>query len=318
MVDAHGLSFGSGLLESVPDEARVVPRARHLARHRMIADGAGASREFVVTEIAPVARRDAVRLVAAVAIGVNIALALIDVWRATFLSVPPGAVRAAFIAVAFAIPLHIRHVIYGLRGERPPAGAWTFGALLLVHALALRFVGDVWVFQFASLAVSALIVVRGAGGIIVAAIILLSPLVIVGPQWFGPIPTAPGFYLTFALVWRTTTQIVPIRLLTAIRALDAAGRELEARVVVQARVRIDGELRTGVAGALQNIVARGNAALGSAHENPALSADEVRRLTSESRRALADARWLVARYRGSSSRAEVDAVLRDWGREAST
>jgi hypothetical protein len=194
---------------------------------------------------------------------------------------------------------------------------------VIVHVIALRTVGQIWIFQFAALSVSVLIVAPNLWGVITVAGILVSPLLLVGTQWFGPpppppgidpLPPATGFYLAFALIWRTVTQIVPLRLLATIRALDTAGRELESRVVVQARVRIDGELRTSVADALQNIVARGEAAHTAAATSAGFAVSELHGLTGESRRALGDARRLVARYRGSSSRAEVDAVLRDWGR----
>jgi hypothetical protein len=266
-------------------------------------------------DMAPAMPRDIVRLVAAITIGLNVALSLIDVWRIVYWPLPAATARVAAIAAAFAIPLHIRHVVFGLRGERPPAGGWTLALLAAIHIVALQLVGQVWIFQLASLAVSSLIVAPGLLGIAAAAAILVSPLILVGTQWFAPGRIPAGMYLMFALTWRTVTQVVPIRLLSAIRALDAAGRELEARALVEARVRIDRELRTGVAGALQHIVAVGEEARTVAGSDAARAASDVKRLTGESRRALTDARRLVARYRGSSSRAEVDAVLRNWGSE---
>src|SRR5690349_5149531 len=114
-------------------------------------------------ELAPVVTRDVVRAVAIATIGVNVALSLIDVWRNAFLIIkPPGALGAAALAASLAIPLHIRHVLYGLRGERPPAGIWTLAALAVVNAVALAFVGQGWTFQLASLVVSILIVLPGA------------------------------------------------------------------------------------------------------------------------------------------------------------
>src|SRR5262245_21994303 len=80
-------------------------------------------------ELAPTLTPEVVRTVAALAIGVNIALSLIDAWRTRHLPVAPYARVAVAIAVAIALPLHIRHVIYGLRGLRPPAGIWTLALL---------------------------------------------------------------------------------------------------------------------------------------------------------------------------------------------
>jgi two-component system sensor histidine kinase DesK len=132
--------------------------------------------------------------------------------------------------------------------------------------------------------------------------------VLQGPHWFADTPTLGGIYLAFAIAWRSTTQFVPLRLMAAIGALDLAGRELESRAVVQARVRIDGELREGVASALANIVARGDAARRSVDVDAALATGELRQLVSDSRRALTSARRIVAGYRGSSVRAELDAA----------
>jgi signal transduction histidine kinase len=267
-----------------------------------------AERKSRVLELAPTLTRDVVRRVAAGAIGVNIALSLIDVWRVAYYPSPRPPVGAAALAALVTIPLHIRHVLYGLRGERPPAGIWTLAALAIVNAIATAVVGSAWIFQYASLAVSILIVVPGVLGTALAVAVLVSPLLLVGTQWYGGGLVYPGFYLTFAMTWRAATQFVPLRLLAAIRALDTAGRELEARAVVQTRVRIDGELRTGVAGALQQIVARGEVARAAAERDPAHATVELRELVGDSRRALTQARRVVAGYRRASVRAELDAA----------
>src|SRR5215216_2250240 len=136
-------------------------------------------------EVAPAITRDVVRQFAAAAIGLNIALSLIDVWRIAYLAPDLGPVAAAALAAAIAVPLHIRHVVFALRGLRPPAGLGTLLALALVNAVAVPFVGNAWLFQFASLAVSILIVVPGRRGMILAGAVVLSPLFIVGTQWYA-------------------------------------------------------------------------------------------------------------------------------------
>jgi signal transduction histidine kinase len=265
-------------------------------------------REARAPELAPTLTRDVVRAVAASAIGVNIALSLIDVWRLVYVPVQPEAFRAAVVAATLAIPLHIRHVIFGLRGERPPAGIWTLAALAIINAVAFVFVGQPWIFQFASLTVSILIILPGAVGLVLATAVVVSPLLLVGTQWHAVLPNYAGVYLAFAITWRSATQFVPLRLMAAIRALDVAGGELETRAVVQARVRIDGELRAGVASALQQIVARGDAAREAVDTDPPLAKAELRQLVYDSRRALSQARRVVAGYRNSSVRAELDAA----------
>lgn len=259
-------------------------------------------------DAAPALTRDVVRTFAAAAIGVNIALSLIDVWRLVYVPLPPTIIRAAALFIAIGIPLHIRHVVYGLRGERPPAGAWTLLALAIVNALAAEVVGNAWSFQFASLVVSILIVVPGIWSVVLAVAVVMWPILIAGPYWHADQPTYAGIYLAFAVVWRATTQYVPLRLLAAIRALDVAGRELESRAVVQARVRIDAELSTGVTGALEQIVARGEIARAAADRDPDRAMAELQELVRDSRRTLARTRRVVSGYRNSSVRSELDAA----------
>ncbi|HEX6053001.1 MAG TPA: hypothetical protein VFZ21_27225 [Gemmatimonadaceae bacterium] len=265
-------------------------------------------REPYTPEVTPTLARDVERVIAVAAVALNIMLSVIDVWRPAFVPAPPGALQAGVMAAVVAVPLHIRHVLYGLRGERPPAGIWTLALLVLVNTIAIRFVGPVWLMQLASLVVSILIVVPGMWGLPLAAAVTLSPFGLVGLQWYSADLGNAGTYLVFAILWRATTQYVPLRLTAAIRALDMAGRELEARAVVEARVRIDTELRTSVASALEQIVARGDAARVIAEHEPGNAAAELRQLVADSRRALAQARRLVAQFRGSSWRVELDAL----------
>lgn len=266
-----------------------------------------AEREPYTPEVAPTLARDVERVIAVAAVALNIMLSVIDVWRPAFMPARQGALEAGVMAALVAVPLHIRHVLYGLRGERPPGGIWTLALLILVNVVALRFVGPVWLMQFASLVVSILIVVPGAWGMALAAAVAVSPFALVGAQWYAENVNAPGTYLVFAITWRATTQYIPLRLTAAIRALDMTGRELEARAVVEARVRIDTELRTSVASALEQIVARGDAARGTAEHDPRNAAAELRKLVADSRRALAQTRRLVAQFRGSSRRGGLDA-----------
>ncbi len=277
-----------------------------------------AEREPYTTEVAPTLARDVERVIAVAAVALNILLSVIDVWRPAFVPAPSGALEAGVLAALVAVPLHIRHVLYGLRGERPPAGIWTLALLVLVNVIALRFVGAVWLMQFASLVVSILIVVPGVWGMVLATAVALSPFGLVGVQWYMENINEAGTYLVFAIIWRATTQYVPLRLTAAIRALDMAGRELEARAVVEARVRIDTELRTSVASALEQIVARGDTARVVAEQDPPTAAAELRQLVADSRGALAQARRLVAQFRGSSWRVELDPLATALRRDGDT
>jgi hypothetical protein len=259
-------------------------------------------------DLAPDAARDLVRAIAAGAVVLTVVLSVTDALQLAFLPGQGGDVRAGILAVALAIPLHVRHLIYGVRGERPPAGAWTLAVLAVVTAAGAYLGGDVWSREFTLLAVSILIVVPGRWAVVGATAVALAPLVLVGTQWYSDDVPLPGVYFAFVIAWRSATQFIALRLLAALRALDSASKELEMRAVVQTRVRIDSELRKGVGAVLHQIVARGETARAAATADPASALAELTHLVSECRRGHADARRVAASYRGRSLRAELDAA----------
>src|SRR5262245_9712576 len=259
-------------------------------------------------EPAPTATRDIVRAFAAIAVAVTVCLSIIDVWRLEFEVRQTGGVRAGMLAALITIPLHVRHLLYGVRGERPPGGAWTLTVMAIVTIGGTFFVGSMWPLEYAPLVVSIVIIVPGRAATVLAAIVVVLPMVLVDTHWYLENSLAGGPYLSLAVAWRSVTQFVPLQLLASIRALDAAHRELEARAVVQTRVRIDNELRGTVGSALQQIIARGEAARVASAVSSAHASGELQSLVADSRRALADARRIVAGYRAASVRAELEAA----------
>src|SRR5262249_12598904 len=175
-------------------------------------------------------------------------------------------VRDAAVATAAMLALHLRHVVFGLRNERPPAGAWTLAVLAIVNVAGTVLVGRMWTMQFASLAVSVLIVVPGPAAPALVAAIVLSPLLLARtplPTWvdsIDPIAVLPAPYLVLAVAWRTVTQYVLVRLVAMIQQVEAARRSLESSAVIQMRSRIERDLRDGLEVALQRIIARGESA----------------------------------------------------------
>ncbi|HTE45063.1 MAG TPA: hypothetical protein VK636_07455 [Gemmatimonadaceae bacterium] len=298
----HGALAGGSVAGDLPVECRPVTATKPLLTERP-------EPQPRAPELAPVAARDVVRVAAVIAIVLTLWLSVIDVMEFAFEPANRGKLGFGVLALSIAVPLHIRHLIYGVRGERPPAGAWTLTALALVTLAGAFLTGDAWMRELTPLAVSILIVVPGWKGFLLTGVVVLVPVFFVGAEWHASAAhPLPGLYLASVIIWRTGTQFVPLRLLAALRALESASHELEARAVVQARVRIDTELRKGVGSALEQIIARGEAARAAAETDPTVAVIELQRLVSESRRALADARRVVAGYRESSVRAELDAV----------
>jgi len=298
----------------VPWDSLVLALARQtsaakwpLLPDRFVVNEKADRRSAPAVERAPVATSHVVRLIARVLIALTVSLSLIGVWQVEFLR--PGALGAGMLAAAVTIPLHIRHLVYGVRGERPPAGAWTLAIMAIATFAGVFTAGAEFSREFAPLAVSIFLVVPGAWAFVLVGALMIASVVVAGPLWYPTIAAPlPGFYFVFLIIWRTTTQIIPLRLLAVLRALDSANQGLESRAVVQARVRIDSELRRGVASALQSIVARAEMALEMSKKDPTGAIAELRRLAAQSRRGLAEARRVVAGYRVSSVRAELDAA----------
>src|SRR5262245_17083062 len=201
-----------------------------------------------------------VRFAAAGAIAANASFPLIELWKIG--AGDFGNLQYAALATAATMALHLRHVVLGLREERLRAGKWTLAALAAVNIAAAMVVGRLWGLQLASLAVSILIVVRGPAALVLVGAVALAPLILIQielPSWQDSDITLglPGAYLMLAIIWRTATLYVPVRLVTTIRQIEATRRELESRAVHQTRSRIEGELRDSLGRALERIISEG-------------------------------------------------------------
>ena len=248
-----------------------------------------------------------VRTFGGIAIGLNVLITIINV--SMLFSWPqyidPVVGPRGLLIASLTLPLHLRHVVYELRGQRPPAGMWTLALLALANAVAFVAVGPPWIFEFASLAVSILIVVRGRWAAVMVALVLVSPILLVRqppPFLASPTTALAVIYLVLAIFWRAVTQFVPIRLAGTIRQVEAARRELETRAVVRERMRIDDELREGIGSRLQHIITHGDNALAAASNQVDIAIDELRRLVVGSRAALTEARRIVAGYQTPTAR----------------
>src|SRR5262245_23184494 len=248
------------------------------------------------------------------ALAANALMPIIELWRMAATSQPGPLGYTAFATVA-TIVLQLRHVMYALRNERPPAGGWTLAALALVNAVAVIVVGRGWSWQLASLAVSILIVIRGPIAVALVGALAVAPYALVQsplPLWqstTSSLINVPAIYLFFAIIWRTATLYIPVRLVITVRELEETRRELQARAVHQTRSRIEGELRNGLGLALERIVGEGDLLQATVRRNPAEAGSAVRALVSDARRVLADARHVVAGYRSGSVRGELEAGI---------
>lgn len=227
-------------------------------------------------------------------------------------------------ATACYLPLHLHHVYWAVRGARPPAGGWTLAALATIVAATVPLAGINWLPIFAVVAVSAVLVLPWPWSLLVAAGVAgaQAPLAL---ALDSPIGGAPSYYVV-TVWWRAASLFVPIWMLGSIRQLQAIRRSLAEEAVVRERLRIDRELYTTVGAALDAIAARGQRALALAEARGAsagaadgdgeagadtdtdgrTAAAEVQELVDGSRRALAEARQLVNRYRQPTLAAELE------------
>src|SRR5262245_17860388 len=306
MLDGLIAFIGGALPVASIDIAGLARREREVGVTRRPPESGADTRSFAVTP-------GILRLAALGAMAVDGLPPLIEFWRVA--AADGASVRYAAAATAVTMVLHLRHVAFALRNERPPAGPWTLAALALVNVAATILVGRAWAMQFASLAVSALIVVRGPAAPLLVGRIPLSPLIIADASlqsWqitgLHPMVAIPTIGIVLSVAWRTVTLYIPVRLVAMIQQLDAARRSLESTAVIQTRSRIEADLRNGLAQALQRITSRSEAARGAVGRDPARAATELGVLVTDSRRALADARRIAASYRTPSLHAELEAA----------
>jgi two-component system, NarL family, sensor histidine kinase DesK len=249
-----------------------------------------------------------VRLAIAGAVGFTVLLPAVELGRiavdgATTVGLPVGPLVPALVATAAFLPLHLWHVVHALRGSRPPGAGWTLAAMALVIVAATPLVGPRWLYMFASLALSVLIVVRPPWSFIgcLGLAVVMAPLALAlgEPGW-------SAIYFPVTVAWRGVTLFVFVWLVAAARQLQAARLALTDEVVLRERLRIEGELRATVGEALATIAKQGEWASEMAGRDPAAARDELRVLVEGSRRTLAEARRISGSFQRVSLRAELD------------
>jgi two-component system sensor histidine kinase DesK len=239
-------------------------------------------------------------------------LPLVEVLRIAVVPEYSEGRAAAVVATAIYLPIHLRHVFYGVRGERAPYGGLTLAAMALVIVGTVPLVGVGWLLTLASLAASCLIVLRPRWSLVLfgATVAATYPLAVA----FNNLPAEVDIfgwagYLTVSVAWRSISLFVPVWLVVATRQLAAARRDLADEAVVRERLRIDQHLRTSVGAALGGILKRADRARQTASDDPTASGRELQAMVHDSRSALGEVRRLVAAYQEGSFQRERDHVL---------
>jgi hypothetical protein len=240
------------------------------------------------------------RAAAAGALAATIGVSLLDlIWIAGSPELASGTLPAA-IAILVTVPLQIRILIVVMRGTPGRAERAVVSVLAVTHAAALVLVGVGWVFELAHLLVAANLVLPGRRTLFAsAAVVVLSSLL-----WTSPLLVTPSLSVV-AILWRSITIFVLVRLVVTVRRLQATNQSLRDRAVVRERIRIGGDLRRDLEEAIEAVAERSAQAADRAGTDPSASSAELRGLVEDARRALSRARKLVTGYHDPSVGSEL-------------
>jgi signal transduction histidine kinase len=244
------------------------------------------------------------------ALTASIALPLNEVFRimvGAFAGLAPSIPfrgTVALVATAIYLPLHVRHVVHGLRGVRPSGDRWTLAAMAAVILGTLPIVGLTWSSALASLAVSVLILLRPPVSLVITAGLLAAP---VGVAVAFGTPSI-GLYFVNLVAFRTSAVFVLVWLVGAIRRLQAAHGALATLAVDEERLRIGEELNQALGSTLEEIITAGRRLAPLAERDQEAARAGLANLVGRSRRTLAETRRLVAGYRRQSLAGELDSV----------
>jgi two-component system, NarL family, sensor histidine kinase DesK len=222
----------------------------------------------------------------------------------------PGFTRAGWAIAATCVfsPLYLRHVLYFIRGLRPPAAGWTLTAMTIVMFAAVPLAGGWWLPMFFALTVSLLTALPWRWSLPGAAVLVVAqvPLALEFPAPEFPVVATEPSYFVLNLLWRAAAVFVPLWLVRAVRQLDAARRELAEATVLRERLDVEARLRGTVGAALGSIAARGQRVAGLAQGDPGSAGPELAALIETSRGALAETRRLLSGLHRPSLRAELE------------
>jgi two-component system, NarL family, sensor histidine kinase DesK len=253
---------------------------------------------------------DLLRLASAGAITFSVAIALVILLDyATVPSLSHHLTEAA-AATAVYLPLHVRHVQYGLRGERPRGLALTLGAMTAAIVGVTPLLGANWFNAFSALVASLLITMPprfafpATASILTAVGIWASQLH--NELGVGLYGAGQAVYFPVGILNRAAPAFILVWLVGALRRVQAARLALANAALVAERDRIDSELRRTVRAELEQVVFKGTHAEDAWRRGSPEVGEELQSLVEGSRRALADARRMLHHYRQASPAAELD------------
>jgi signal transduction histidine kinase len=218
----------------------------------------------------------------------------------------------AVAAAAVFTPLHLWHLAYGVRGERPPHSGPTLAVMAAVHVVALVTIGVSWSFMLAVLATSALVVLRPRWSIVVLAACVVAPLAV---TWAEPGSgvgfTSSAAYLMYSVLFRSAIQFAMVWLVAAVHQLAASRTALAEDALLRERAQLQLEVRASLERHLAGLPdAAGRAR--SALETPGVAQPLVALdgVLTQANDALRDLRAIVTETRVARSETAAAALVR--------
>jgi two-component system, NarL family, sensor histidine kinase DesK len=152
----------------------------------------------------------------------TVALAAVEVGRIAVIYGGRQLLIASVATVVF-LPLHLWHLRYGMRGERPPRSAVTLAAIATVQLAALALIGPAWTFMLAALATSSLIVLPRPWSWLAVAGCVCAPLAanVLHPGYIATYGVT-DFYLMWSVTYRACLQFTLVWLVAGAHALVAS------------------------------------------------------------------------------------------------
>jgi signal transduction histidine kinase len=238
-------------------------------------------------------------------------LAAVEVGRVG-LAGDTGQTLFAIAAASAFMPLHLWHLAYGVRGERPPHSGATLAVMAAVHIAALVVIGVAWSFMLAVLATSALVVLRPPWSLGVLAACVVAPLIVTWAEPGGGLVfDASAAYLMYAVLFRAAIQFAMVWLVAAVHQLGASRTALAAEAVLEERARLQLEVRASLErhlAGLRDAARRARGALATPGvAQPLVALDRV---LGQANDALRDLRAIVTETRAARSETAAAALVR--------
>jgi hypothetical protein len=225
-----------------------------------------------------------------------------ELWRLWVYTSTRDFVIAATATVLY-VPLHLRHVAYGLQGRRPRGAVLTLLVMTAVMVTAWLAIGQLWIFMFASLAVSIMCTLPVRIAVVAAGLLVVSPLLY---DWAPALSDTAysGPYLAITLVFRSTCLFVLVWLVAASARLRNVQTALAAAAVQEERAQMQDELQASLGVRLAELAELAGHADHLAAAGDATTDGALREVIRTSRATLAHVKGIVDSYQRVAARDE--------------